>query len=116
MMRRRLHTQLILTLTMLCLALLDSRAQAGPLNPLDFTSLGASPFGAVGTYTIDTDGPTLTGPGIVGSVNGVVFAPDNIAVFTFDSITIGAGININGIGTRPFALLSHDFVMMNGGI
>ena len=40
-----------------------------PLEPNNFTSLGASPFTSAGTYTIDASknnsAPRLSGPGIV---------------------------------------------------
>ena len=59
------------------------RAGAGPLNPLDFASLGTFPT-AGGTYDFNTTGPNPT----LGTVTGVVF--DGIAVFDFNSITMAA--------------------------
>ena len=66
------------------------RVQAGPLNPLDFTSLGAFPS-VPGTYTYTFNGttPTLSGPG--GNLTGVLYsdAPGHqIAVFDFNSINL----------------------------
>jgi hypothetical protein len=86
-------------------------APADPLNVTDFPSLGAFPT-AAGTYTVNTSGtPTLTGPGgtaITGVVSG------DIAVFTFDSITVGSGMMLTGTGTRPVALLSYGDVAVRG--
>jgi hypothetical protein len=56
------------------------QAQAGPLNPFDFASLGAFPS-APGNYTFDTSDATLSGPG--GSWTGVVY--NGIAVFDLPS-------------------------------
>jgi len=89
-------------------------AFAAPLTPTNFSSLGPSPFGETGTYIIDTSGtPMLSGPG--GGAIGFVTA-DNVAVFTFDSISIGADVTIRATGSRPVALLSHSsFELMTGG-
>src|SRR5262249_27013128 len=90
-----------------------------PLDPNNFLSLGASPFTS-GTYTIDASannaGPTLSGPGIATPIQGVFFSPsgdpslrDEIAVFTFNSISIPAGVTVQGArnaNSRPIALLS----------
>jgi hypothetical protein len=76
------------------------RLQAAPLVITDFTSLGAFPT-TPGSYMLDTSGtPTLTGPGGL-SIAGVI-GPDSIAVFTFDSILIGAGFTVRGMGDRPW--------------
>jgi len=84
-------------------------AHADPLNVTDFDSLGEFPWGA-SVYTINTSGdPTLTGPDGT-AITGVVF--DGIAVFTFDSITIGKGMTITAYGDRPLALLSYSDVVM----
>jgi hypothetical protein len=86
--------------------------QAGPLNPSAFASLGAFPT-APGTYTFNTSGiPTLTGPGGINT-SGVV-GPDDIAVFTFNSIRVGDSISVVGTGTRPLALLSYGDVVVSG--
>jgi hypothetical protein len=55
---------LSLTLTALVLAVWPRRAQADPLDPTSFTSLGANPFTTPETYTIDTSvtPPVLTTP------------------------------------------------------
>src|SRR2546425_4798695 len=94
-------------LALLC-ALADG-ANAGTLNPSDFASLGANPFTAAGTHTIDTAAtpPVLTKPDS-STINGVV--SNGIAVFTFDDISIAPSVTVIGLqnaGSRPLALLSH---------
>jgi hypothetical protein len=92
------------------------RAEAGPLNPLDFASLGAFPT-AGGSYTINTSGtPTLTEPNGT-TLTGVVF--NGIAVFDFDSIVVFPGIppqSITAAGSLPLALLSRTNVTIGGMI
>ena len=131
-----------ITLTALALALLIVLAQwrlehpvraqalpAYPLNPGEFTSLGGSPF-ASGTYTIDTSmnnaAPSLSGPGITTPIAGVFFSPsggsvarDEIAVFTFASLSIPAGVTVQGAqnaNSRPMALLSQSTATVAGTI
>jgi hypothetical protein len=101
-----------------------------PLNPRQFTSLGASPFTTDGTYLINTSkdnpAPTLSGPGIVTPIAGVFFSPsggtvarDEIAVFTFSSLTIPAGVTVEGMrnaNSRPIALLSQSTATIDGTI
>jgi hypothetical protein len=89
-------------------------AQAQLLNVTDFASLGQFPS-APGVYTINTSGdPTLTAPD--GTVfQGVVF--DDIAVFTFDAITIGTDMTITASGDLPLALLSYtDVIIWDTGL
>jgi hypothetical protein len=76
------------------------------LDPNNFTSLGASPFTQEGIYTInaskDNARPSLSGPGIATPMAGLFHDPtpadtanrDEIAVFTFDSITIPANVTV----------------------
>ena len=100
----------------------SGRARGGPLNPLDFASLGAFPTVETGGtfYTIDTSGtPTLTGPGGT-TITGVVY--NGIAVFDFDSIKLG-GPNSSGpgqvftvTGSLPLALLSRTDATIAGTI
>jgi hypothetical protein len=92
----------------------QASAFAVPLNPTAFPSLGPSPFEAPGVCIIDTSEiPHLSGTS--GIAIGYVTA-DNVAVFTFDSISIGPGVTIRATGSRPVALLSHNsFELMNGG-
>ena len=89
------------------------RVQADPLNPLDFTSLGAFPT-APGDYTINTGGtPTLTGPGGT-TLTGVV--SHGIAVFDFDVINVTSGQTFFGTGSFPLALLSRTNATFAGTI
>lgn len=88
------------------------RIEADPLNPLDFTSLGAFPT-APGGYTINTSGtPTLTVPG--GTLTGVV--SHGIAVFDFDAINVTSGQTFLGTGSLPLALLSRTNATIAGTI
>ena len=94
-------------------------ANAVPLNPNDFDSLGATPFTIDGTYTIDTSGdtPTLYDPNGNPVATGVVAS--GIAVFTFNDIVIGVGVNVVGLqnaDSRPVALLSKGDIRIDGTI
>jgi PEP-CTERM motif len=100
------------------------RAEAGPLNPFDFPSLGAFPT-APGTYTFSyndsVQGIVLTEP------NGAILTPvllNGIAVFDFDAVTVGGNQAIDGI-TPPLgssqvfpalAILSRGDFTINGSI
>src|SRR5262245_63158505 len=106
--RIRHRLQLVAARTMFCAAL--AGAKAGQLDPSDFASLGPIPFTAAGTYTINSAAtpPVLTKPDASTS-QGVV--SNGIAVFTFNSVSIGAGVTLNGLrnaGSRPVALLSRS--------
>lgn len=94
-------------------ALFSVSANAIPLNPNDFLSLGALPTGDI---TIDTD--TLTVSGLAGS--GVLSAQiggPNIAVFTFDDgATFATGNNLFITGSNPLALLFQGAVTISGTI
>jgi hypothetical protein len=73
------------------------RVQAGPLNPLDFASLGAFPT-AGGSYTFDTSGtPVLIGPN--GSVVATGVVSNGVAVFDFNSINVTSSQGFGGAGT-----------------
>jgi hypothetical protein len=96
---------------------LGSSGEAAPLDPAAFSSLGPSPFDVGGPFLINTSSiPQLTGgnPPIT-PIAGVV-TPGNIAVFTFDSISIPSGASISVGGSRPVALLSQTTVLMLGRI
>jgi hypothetical protein len=93
-----------------------------PLNPASFTSLGASPFTSAGTYTINASknnaAPILTKPDNT-TINGVFFnsTGGEIAVFTFNSIDIPAGVTVQGLrnaNSRPIALLSQSSITIAG--
>src|SRR6266700_3844290 len=101
-----------LILALLVGALFTTRGIADPLDPMSFTSLGTFPS-ATGDYSLNTSGtPTLTDP-LGNTITGIVYVTPGgreIAVFTFDSITLDA-MTIWPSGSRPVALLSQDFVI-----
>jgi hypothetical protein len=86
----------------------NAQAQAAPLDPNSFSSLGTLNIGG-GSITIDTDALSITG---AATFNGATFSQGNgapdVAVFSFGSLNIGAGVTINVVGTRPLALLSQS--------
>ncbi|MEM1082897.1 MAG: hypothetical protein AAGI48_02155 [Verrucomicrobiota bacterium] len=112
-----------------------SSVQAGPLQPLDFASLG-SWSAASGDYLIDTDALTIvetTAPGVV-LFTGVIddqggaadsFGPGgdvttvgpagvpHLAVFTFDGLSLAGTANITVTGHRALALLSHGDILID---
>lgn len=95
------------------LAFCGSNANAIPLNPNDFTSLGALPGG---NLTIDTDALTVSGIGGNGVFAAQAGGPD-IAVFTFDDGAIfGAGNTITVTGSNPVALLFQGAATFSGSI
>lgn len=94
------------------------------LDPEAFTSLGTLSWSS-GDYTIDTDALTIvddTAPGTplftgvvddqegsadsFGGVPGPLGIPE-IAVFTFDAVTIDGTANVSIVGTRALAILSQ---------
>lgn len=110
---------------------INAGSQAGravQLDPTTFPPLGVSPFTQDGIYTIDASmnspNPTLNGPGFTTPIQGVFHSPssgsvadDEIAVFTFDSIDIPAGVTVKGTqnaDSRPIALLSQGSVTLHG--
>ena len=98
-------------LTFAASAALAAPALAAPLDPNSFATLGTfNPAGGPsiantsGTPTLFAGGTTYTG----------VVSPGGIAVFTFDNVTIGDGVNITGDGSRPLAILSKGNVTFAG--
>lgn len=101
---------------------LSGMASAAPLNPNAFSSLGTLNVNS-GSVTINTDTLAITG---AATFNGTTFSQGGgnpqIAVFTFGSLNIGAGVTINVTGSRPLALLSRNSmtiaseITLNGGI
>ena len=96
--------------------------RANPLNPTNFTSLGALVL-TTGNYTINTTGgnPVLQDSASNTLYQGVIYNQggtydSNIAVFTFSSIAIGAGVTITPSGTYPVALLSQASIDIAGTI
>src|SRR5688500_4085157 len=82
-------------------------AQAEPLDPNGYASLGALEVSS-GSLTFNTDtllvSGAFSGSGVLQSQGAGL--PD-IAVFTFSSIDIAAGVTLSFAGSRPIALLSH---------
>jgi hypothetical protein len=135
-MKLRITTTIVTLSLVLGLALwsrersVQAQTSTYPLNPNSFTSLGVSPFNVAGTYTIDASKdnavPTLSGPGIATPIAGVFYSPSNgavardeIAVFTFNSLTIPAGVTVKGAqnaNSRPIALLSQSTATIDGTI
>jgi len=111
---RRVLSEVTRSVAVLALLVFGAAGQAaaGPLNPLDFTSLGAFPS-APGAYTINTTGPnpTLTEPDGT-ALTGIV--SNGIAVFDFNSIAVGSGQTFVGTGSLPLALLSQGDATING--
>ncbi len=83
-----------------------SSAAAAPLDPNGFTSLGTLNVNS-GTLSINTSTLQVSG---AASFTGVAQAQGGglpeIAVFTFDSVNIGASVTVTFSGSRPVALLS----------
>jgi autotransporter-associated beta strand protein len=101
--------------------LLSASAGAAPLSPADFPSLGTLNVPNSGTLTIDTDQLTLSTPGL--SVTGVArpqtsgqAAAPEVAVFTFDTISIGKPVALTVRGARALALLSKDNLTVAGAL
>lgn len=67
---------------------------------------------APGAYTVDTTALTLTGPGtgIPGSDQG------GVAVFSFDNVSIPAGVFLEVEGSRPFKLVAGGVLSFGGVI
>jgi hypothetical protein len=86
-------------------------------NPLNFPTLGAlSPSSAV---VFDTDALTVSVGGVsLGS--GVPAAQGtgltDLAVFSFDSVSVPAGVTVKVVGSRKMALLSRGGVTILGGL
>jgi hypothetical protein len=107
-------------------------AAGSQLDPNSFISLGAFPTLAAGQYYInasqDNANPTLLQADKTTVIStGVFYDPtpadttnrDEIAVFTYNSITIPAGVNISGLwvaNSRPVALLAQGNITLNGSV
>lgn len=136
-MQRRITTTFLALSLLLSLALWSAGrnvkattmlAASSQLNPTAFTSLGASPFTTAGTYLIDASrnnaAPTLTELGLAAPIVGVFYSPssgvvlrDELAVFTFNALTIPTGVTVQGVrnaNSRPLALLSQSTITLDG--
>jgi hypothetical protein len=93
------------------LALISLTAALAPSAAI--TQASAASFSpAPGLYTVDTSALTLTGPGT--SITGV--DQGGIAVFSFESINIPVGVEIEAEGSRPFELKSAGAFTLAGVI
>jgi len=95
--------------------LFASRADAIPLDPASFESF-ESLRASSGALTINTDGVVPLLRLGTNDVKGVLVSqgsglPD-IAVFTFDDISLTGSVTISGSGSRPLALLSKGGVVI----
>ncbi len=122
--RPSLSTRLPLALALTIFALPGASAAGGPLDPLDFVSLGTLTLGS-DSFTIDTDtleirdgSSTLLFTGVVDDQDGTadylnnVWIPASngipeIAVFTFDNIDLQSSATLTVLGSRALALLSR---------
>ena len=92
------------------IGLLAPAVQAAPIgsifDPYDYGSLGALNL-TTGTIAFDTDALTVTGfsNGVAAqSAGGGV----EMALITFDSVSIGSGVTVNVTGNRGLVLASHS--------
>ena len=112
----RMHLSWIVFLWVL---LISWPAIATPFNPNSFVSI-FSALEPSSTVTVSTSGtPTLSisgGPTFVGAIEQQDAGEPEVAVFTFGSIHVPAGITINVNGSRPVALLSQSSLTMNGTV
>ncbi len=97
-MRARMATLLVVAIGVLLVP-----AVAAPAGAASFT------FGP-GTYTADTTGLTIIGPGT--SIEGT--SEGGVAVFGFDNVTIPFGTTLNVHGSRPFKLIASGSLTVGG--
>jgi fibronectin-binding autotransporter adhesin len=77
------------------------------LDPNAFTSLGTLNV-STGTLNINTDTLAVTGAAMFTGVALNQNGGPQVAVFDFNSITIGSGVTVNVSGSRAIALLSRN--------
>src|SRR4051794_25361676 len=88
-------------------ALLGTAADAAPLDPNAYGSLGALNV-ASGLITINTDTLAIGGAvNFIGVTQPQGAGQPDVAVFAFSNVNIGAGVTIGVAGARPLALLSQ---------
>ncbi len=108
----------------LAVAMGTPRAEAGPLDPNAFASLGTLDItsnNSYGGYTFNTTNDTLTDDSN-GAVLSTGVTSNGVAVFDFSEITL-SGAYFNTIGNAPLALLSRGgisltdtMVNLDGGV
>jgi hypothetical protein len=94
-------------------------AASAALDPNGYTSLGTLNVSS-GTLTFDTDALQVTGGGALSSTTGVLQSqgggnPD-IAVFTFNDVTVGSSVGVQIIGSRPIAILSQSNLLIDADV
>ncbi len=87
---------------------------AGPLDPMQFQSLGSLSLSGPIPFTVNSIGPNPTLLAGGNTYNGVVF--NGIAVFDFDSVSIASGATLMSTGGAPVALLSRTTELISGTI
>ncbi len=86
------------------------------LNPDDYASLGA--FDPTANVVIDTDALTIDGVGVAATTVSLDTGSGayDVAVFTFDSFELDAGLTLTGTGSLPLAILSQGDLSVLGTI
>ena len=80
----------------------SSAANADPLNPNAFASLGTLNLNA-GSITINTDTMQITGAANFTGVSYPQSGGSNIAVFCFNNINLGTNLSVTITGSHPLA-------------
>ena len=80
----------------LLIALAAPAILAGPASAADFNP-------APGSYTVNTSTLKLTGP---GGTNITGTDQSGVAVFSFGTVNIPAGVTVSAAGTRPFKIVA----------
>ena len=86
------------------------------MNPDDYASLGA--FDPTASVVIDTDALTIDGVGVAATTVSLDTGSGayDVAVFTFDSFELDAGLTLTGTGSLPLAILSQGDLSVLGTI
>jgi hypothetical protein len=73
--------------------------------------------------TIDTTALTLTGPGVAGGIDGIVFdtrpqepGGPELAVMHLGDWTVSSGVTVRVVGNRPFVVVSSGDIVLEGVI
>lgn len=86
-------------------------ASAAPLDPLAFAPVGDGDFDPGSDVLVDTTALTMSGAEVATGVDA-----GGIAVFTFDTFLLPAGVTVEADGDRPLALLSKSGMVIGGTI
>lgn len=99
--------------------------RASLLNPLAYTSQGSFEVGIGNAVTIDTTAGEIRVNGILaftatidnqGGLASPATGVPELAVFSFDDISIGPGVAVTITGSRGLALLSRDDVVIRSAL